>query len=344
MSGRARMRSIARVALALFLAHTLAACDSGTKVEIQQPAPSPGSTAPPPPPVPQSPPPLPRPPAAQLHGHFRGGAEIGNSVYYVDAVVAVEGDVRMHIAGPFDLETVFSGGGFPVSARIAESMQLVGRVELIGDQNRGEGVVLGQTCAPSNPGRFCSMPAPANINLAKYVPINPSYEGASGEVRVTTDHGEEVWLLDLYSWSIYYHADPYFSPSGPYRGPRGNFWEWVAEFAEAEDTLVTVDAAGRLFFQSHASGCVGNGTLTRRSAYYVFDVDLVIASCKTSYASFNGVFEGLATESQSSAWDYDETLLMFLSAPEGSAPRPAISMIGGAVYCSEESWWAGTCY
>jgi hypothetical protein len=265
-------------------------------------------------------------------------------------LITVDRDVRVHVAGPFDEGTVLSGGGLPVAADLAESVLFVGNLESIGDQNLGQGVVLGQACTPSNPGRFCDVPAPASISLEWLLPLPD--EGFSrtiaGEIRVTTSAAEESWRLDLsLSWrsggNHFFGYD--FYRQSAYGGPSGQFLESLAGFAQADDTIVTVDVAGRLFFQSPASGCVGNGTLARRPPYYVFDdyvfdVQLLIANCNASYAALNGVFEGLATITRDNLEPCREWLLMFLSAPEGSAPRPAFTMLGSdPSYCG-----CGWCY
>jgi hypothetical protein len=285
-------------------------------------------------------------PPSQVRGHFRGGTAIGDATYYVDALITVDRDVRMHVAGPFDEGSVFSGGGFPVLAEIAESVQFVGNIDTIGQQNLGAGVVLGQACAPSDPGRFCDVHAPASISLEWWPLLSGerSSRGITGEIRVTTGTAEESWRLDLPLWNGYRYFDSSVSPGG-YLGPSAQFLESLAGFAQADDTLVTVDGAGRLFFQSPASGCVGNGTLARRPPHYVvddyaFDVNLHIASCSASYASFNGVFVGLATGTRDSLVGSESWLLMFLSAPEGSAPRPAFTMLGRDPYhCGDCGWW-----
>jgi uncharacterized delta-60 repeat protein len=133
------------------------------------------------------------------------------------------------------------------------------------------------------------------------------------------------------------------SPFARYGGPVGQFLESLAGFAQADDTIVTVDGAGRLFFQSPASGCVGNGTFARRPPYYVFDdyvfdVHLLIANCNASYASLNGVFEGLATITRDNLDFCRERLLMSLSTPVGSAPRPAFTMLGSDPYYCGCGW------
>jgi hypothetical protein len=268
-----------------------------------------------------------------MTGYFRGGAAIGDSTYYVDALIAADGGIRMHVAGPFDERTAFSGGGFPVSAEIAESVQFVGNIETIG--GLGEGVVLGQACAPSDPGRFCDVPAPASISMEWQPPLPfavppQSQDKFAGEVRVTTSAGEEIWHLDVSK--SYYVGPQTTDTAGVYRGPTGMYREELALFAGTGEVVVTIDTLGRLFFQSSESGCVGNGTLRPRpdGSYYVFDAGVLIENCGQGYAFLNGEYQGLAIETaiETLSGCADASVLMFLTVPEGFAPRTAITMLG----------------
>jgi hypothetical protein len=331
--------SITRIALCLWIAQTLAACDSGASVELREPAASPGGVTFPPGRMP------PRP----MNGYFRGEAEIGDSTYYVDALITVDGAVRMHFTGPFDEGPVFSGWSFPVLDDIAESVQFVGSIERMEEHYLGEGVVLGQTCAPSDPGRFCDVPAPASISLEWQPPL-PGHccpQAIAGEVGVTTSAGEEIWHLDVSQTSIYYGPES-TDPAAVYRGPTGMYQEELALFAETGEVVVTIDSLGRLFFQSPESECIGNGTLRPRpdGSYYTFDAEVLIETCGQGYAFLNGEYQGLAIGTLTGASDDPHILLlMFLSAPEGFAPRAAITMlgIGPPVPCGGLGSW-GWCY
>jgi hypothetical protein len=97
-------------------------------------------------------------------------------------------------------------------------------------------------------------------------------------------------------------------------------------FAQAGDVMTTIDGAGQLFFQGPVSGCVGNGALTPHGELQVFDVSLSIENCAGAYAYLNGQFAGLATETQTGYWDYDYSLMMFLSTVDGSASTAAVTM------------------
>jgi len=99
-----------------------------------------------------------------------------------------------------------------------------------------------------------------------------------------------------------------YDGSYPYNGGAG-----------PSDIVLTVDAAGAVFFQSAATGCVGNGTLSPHldGAYNVYDVEITIASCGAASSYLNGTFTGLATRpfNADDAFPTD-ALLMWLSTPD----------------------------
>jgi hypothetical protein len=99
-----------------------------------------------------------------------------------------------------------------------------------------------------------------------------------------------------------------YDGSYPYNGGAG-----------PSDIVLTVDAAGAVFFQSAATGCVGNGSLSPHldGAYNVYDVEITIASCGAASSYLNGTFTGLATRpfNADDAFPTD-ALLMWLSTPD----------------------------
>jgi hypothetical protein len=107
--------------------------------------------------------------------------------------------------------------------------------------------------------------------------------------------------------------------------------ERLAPFAATGEPVITIDAGGRLFFQSPMSGCIGNGALVPHGHHYVFAVDLVIEGCDNAHAYLNGRFEGFATESQSGAWDYDAWLVMWLATLDGSHSRVALTTLAEGI-------------
>jgi hypothetical protein len=110
----------------------------------------------------------------------------------------------------------------------------------------------------------------------------------------------------------------------------GQYKEMLAEFASSGDVIVNFDSSGRFFFQSAASGCVGNGTSVARPDGTVgtFDVILLMESCTGPYAYLNGQYHGLALYTASSYWDYDSNLRMWLSKPTGETPPVALATLG----------------
>jgi hypothetical protein len=228
-----------------------------------------------------------------------------------------DGEVVLHLGGP-GADAVGTGAGIPAAAYTpAESASFIGKVSWIGEQGSGQGVVIGERCLASKPGRFCAAPAAAELAV--------SQKGTTlmGELSVRTAQGVETWTLDIDGWSLYYQT----SASQGFRGRM--FRERLAPFAEAGGPIITVDGGGRLFFQSVASGCIGNGTLAPHAdgRFYVFDVDLLIEQCDAEHGYLNGRFEGLATESQDNYWGYDNWLVMLLSTPEGAASRFALTTL-----------------
>lgn len=130
-------------------------------------------------------------------------------------------------------------------------------------------------------------------------------------------------MINLWRHSTYYGrgaANP-----GQYQGV---FEERLAPFAQAEHMTLHFDVDGRMHFASVASGCAADGMLLPHldGRYDVYDVHLRITNCNNQFAYLNTEFDGLATETQGGAWDYDIWLVIFLSAPAGPPPRPAVTM------------------
>ena len=65
----------------------------------------------------------------------------------------------------------------------------------------------------------------------------------------------EVWSLTLVPWENHYTL-----PARTH-DLAAQYKVELAEFALGDDTIMSVDGAGRLFFQSAGSGCIGNGTV-----------------------------------------------------------------------------------
>ena len=246
------------------------------------------------------------------HGRYVGIVTIGGVDYFADALLTVDGAVRLYVGGPD------SASGALQLTRPSTSAQLVGNVQMQGNEALGSGVIIGQGCAAAQRIRFCDETGSAELSLVV------DSEALQGEIQVSTSAGDETWLLELAAWSNYYllSAAPSYL-AGQYR-------EELAEFNVDADMIMSIDAAGVLFFQSAQSGCTGNATLVPHldGAFNVYDVELTLASCTGSRADLNGVYEGLATTTPGAYWDYDSLLRVWLSKPDGATPQTAVTLLG----------------
>ena len=293
------MKTIARVLVCIVLAQGLTGCDRD-----KSPAPLPVAAALPPPPTPSVPPPS----VEAWHGFFEGRITIGDEQRWSEALLTADGAVRMSVA-PWES---------------AGSAQFVGTFEQSGGQGSGSGIIIGQDCAGSSPGRFCSAPAFAEISITV-----ATRDRLSGEIRVSTDAGQESW-----SFGMHWPAGTYLERA-TLEFAAGLYDELLAEFADDGSVIVSVDSAGRLFFQSAQSGCVGNGALAPHldAEFNVYDVTLTIASCTSVYEYLNGEFEGLATRAiEHGGWyvDWGDALVFWLTSA-GTPTRAAITMWGSRI-------------
>jgi len=247
-------------------------------------------------------------------GHYVGAVTIADATYFGDAVVTQDGTIRLYIGGPNDsigaLQTV----------RPESSEQFVGTIQMRDGQWSGSGVVIGQQCATNPANRFCGQPAPAKFtaNVTSDIGCGSGY--VQGEMQVVTSVGTETWSLGLDLWG---------GSDGPWQVPSGQYQEMLAEFASSGDVIVSIDASGKLFFQSSGSGCVGNGTLAPHSAgpINIYDVTLLMESCTGAYAYLNGTYGGLELVTPSSCWDYDGVLNIWLSKGSGASSPAALTML-----------------
>jgi hypothetical protein len=242
------------------------------------------------------------------HGRFIGTVSIGNVSYFGDALLTVDGKVRLYIGDPYVADGVLQ------AARPSASAQVIGAVD---QRGVGHGIVAGQTCTATTSDWFCSEAATAEIELAE------TQGGVAGRITVRTRSGADAWTLSLSNWENYYVL--------PARVPdlAGLYRELLAEFAVGDDTIMRIDHDGRMFFQSARSGCTGNGFLTPHldGRFAVYDVRLSIGGCDAAHAVMNGDFEGLASESASSYWNYDSMLRIWVSRGAGTGSE-AITMLG----------------
>jgi hypothetical protein len=245
-------------------------------------------------------------------GRFVGTVTIGGSTLFGDALLATDGALRLYVGGPY------SDSGALQITRPENSEQLIGTLKKSGSQASGNGVVIGQQCAASVPSHYCGDAAPASFEFTGSAATDHSSR-ISGQIQVVTSAGAETWSLDLAQWPV----DALSTP------PTGQYKELLAEFASAGDAVINVDAPGALFFQSAQSGCVGNGAfdMQRHDAGGGLSLTLTIENCSDAFAYLNGVYEGLASGTPSSVWDYDFLLRVWLSKRTGSGAPAALTLL-----------------
>src|SRR5690606_38806944 len=94
---------------------------------------------------------------------------------------------------------------------------------------------------------------------------------------------------------------------------------------------VSSDRADRIFFQSTATECIGNGTLAPHAEgqYVVHVVSVLVESCAKGFEHLNGTYSGLATWIREwwEDWSSEDYLLMYLSTVDAATPR-ALTLYG----------------
>jgi hypothetical protein len=236
--------------------------------------------------------------------YFFGNARIEGGIYFAQALLARDGTLRLYIAGPDG-----------VASQVAA--QFVGSTAIRSDQLTGTGTIIGHGCANRDSHRYCGSTATAEID-GRF-----STSSLDAEILVTSDAGNERWMLSFSQHALFYNTLPVANLAGQYV-------ELIADFARSGDTVVNIDRAGRLFFQSPGSGCTGNGILVQRpdSSFNLYDVTLTIAACKPTHGYLNGEFEGIASPA-ADGWDYGSFLLqILLSTPKAAPSQMAIAMSG----------------
>jgi len=256
-------------------------------------------------------------------GRYVGTVTIDGVDYYGDALITADGLVRLYIGGPYVSDGTVQSSIPTASAQLVGTMAPQTTVD-------GNDLVFGQGCSGlEDPFLWCGA-----VEHAKH-----SFSVQSGNlqgeivVRTATDPSSEVtWPVKLTAWSNY------DLPATP-GGLAGQYREELADFAQAGDTIISIDAYGYLSFQSPSSGCTGNGYLTPHldGSFNVYDVWLSIAGCLAPYSYLNAEFEGLATTSPSAVWDYDVLLRMWLSQTNPDIwddEPPALTMSGRVIASS----------
>ena len=253
------------------------------------------------------------PPAAQRpwHGYFAGTVDIGGSKFGAEAMLTVDGQLRIYILGQHH------DWSNPVGA-----IQVSADVDIHVDHAQGSGIVFGEACADPLSNRFCGDSAEIQIAIDR-----TNDHPMIGEILVTPDTGPEVWLVDMGYFGGIYPGAWYEYPASTYPAV-GQFRETLAEFAAGGDVLVNVDGAGELFFQSASSGCIGVGEVAPHldGQFSVYDVSLTIQNCMSENAYLNGEFEGLAVRTPQDPWDYGAMWMrMWVSTSPGTPGQAALT-------------------
>jgi hypothetical protein len=218
------------------------------------------------------------------HGYFLGDVTTSKGTFGLAALFTVDGAFRMHATAETSWQ--FAGHLHGADARLV-----------------GSGNVIAKGCLPvkTHP---CQLAGGALIRLTSADPF-----GLAGAIHVADD----TWYFHL-SWPNSGAVLSYQKPA-ELESIDGYYEVLFVDFTPAERVIMSVDRAGRAFFQSAVHGCTGNGSLApyRDARYNTFTVSLVIANCGGDHEWLNGSFSGLATTNVPTPWDYGDALLMWLA-------------------------------
>jgi hypothetical protein len=246
------------------------------------------------------------------HGRYVGWVVHGQEHLFADALLTRDGNIRIHIGGSYSVGTT------AIADRWDQAAQFVGRVFVRDGVIGASGRLLGENCAVASPIRFCKVPARAKLKFA--FDEDTSSDRLIASMTVTTGSHLETWRVVLDSWPVYYRVPVSL------RWLRGLYSESTAEFSHYGETILDIDAAGRMYFQSPETRCVGNGSMAPRVKSGIVDVNLRIENCEGRFAYLNGRYDGFSTFSQSDYWAYDAILRTWLAKPAGSTRPAAITM------------------
>jgi len=212
-------------------------------------------------------------------GYFEGYVYIDGTQYTGEGLVSADGLIRLRLHG-------------------TDIVQFAGSGQIQDGEFVGSGFVTSEDCGGSSPGTLCSARVPGTISARLNRPEPPiGLRGTIGfdapDVPTTatilmTASGWSTTAGTLHQWSSIAEGLYDITPAQDLR---------TAASSALGDATLSLDAEGRLFFQSPSSGCAGNGTLNTHSVDIVntYDVAVSIAGCSEPFAMLNGEFEGLAT-------------------------------------------------
>jgi hypothetical protein len=257
-----------------------------------------------------------------MHGHFRGTATRGSDVVHTEIIIAADGASRLYL-GAANVKWSADNSLVPSLLAPADPMHASGHVVVEDERATGAGILVGENCSVATNRPVCTAPANVEVDLRMSRGVN---DGVAGEMRIGAPL-TATWQISARQWNFYYrnpakteHLD-------------GIVAEQLSELGRAEKMRIIVDTSDRVFFQSTTTGCIGNGTLAPHAdgRFMVFDVSVLIESCAERFAHLNGPYGGLATWTNDTLWDYDSSLLMYLSSTDAGTPR-AFTMFGPYEY------------
>ena len=250
-------------------------------------------------PVPPPPPLAAEPNADFAHGYFLGDVATSKGSFGLDALFTVDGDIRMQATGE-------------------NPWQFAGQLHRGDAQLVGSGYVIGQGCLP-----VALQPCPSTTGaLIRLTAADPWR--LAGAIHVADD----TWHFDLSSPNSGAHYS-YRTPAD-LESVEGHYEMLLVGLAATERVIMSVDRAGRVFFESAVSGCTGNGILEpyKDSRYNAFQASLVIGNCGREHARLNASFSGLATTNVQTPWDYGDALLMWLATHDEEFSPTAFELRG----------------
>jgi len=235
-------------------------------------------------------------------GYFAGATTVDGDDYYSEALLTTDGELRVYLGY---LEPYLFAGTVEYGPDKTDGGHSVGRLFRL-------------NCSGGSPPASCSEPLAAEVQLTD---VTSGY--LYGEISFSTPQGDTVWPLGM-RWTSQWYAEP-----ATLDRVQGTWVERLAEYSQNQDTVISVDAQGALFFQSPSTGCTGNGQLTPHldAATSVYDATLSIANCAADFAYLNTDFAGFATSTWGD-WEVGDWLVLWLDTPESASAPAALTMWG----------------
>lgn len=238
---------------------------------------------------------------------FIGDERIDPPFLAAVAILSADGEVRIQLP---DYSDTFDRPDNPVVYS-----QIVGRVSTTDLETWTSASIIGETCRSSSQQWGCGVAQPIDIRFSLWG--DPE---VVAELRGETSLGTGTFVLPMLRGGT---AVDLVRDHG--------LWELYAYSSGASESAapMTIDADGRVFFQSSATGCTGNGRLTPSGNGRVYSVELAVGNCGPEFENLNTSLAGLASYT---AIDNrvmggpSHALRFLLSSPEESVAPVALSM------------------